>query len=434
MIQFDYSQNLFFSTEQMQQHQSEIEKAYQQLCSRNGKGNDFLGWLDLPETTDEVMLNQIQNCANRLERQSEMVVVIGIGGSYLGARAVIEALQHSYKGFSPFSDNHAPFVTYAGNNISEDNLCELLEVLDNKDYSLIVISKSGTTTEPAIAFRILKKHCEDKYGKEWAKHRIVAITDKARGALKQLADAEGYETFVIPDDVGGRYSVLSPVGLLPIAVAGFDIRQLIAGARQMRQQLNAHSSLNDNIAQQYALIRYLLYQTGKKIELMVSYNPKLSFFIEWYKQLFGESEGKEGKGIFPTGATFSTDLHSLGQYIQEGERHLFETVLSVQQSRFQVPIPEDTNNLDKLNYLLGKSIQEINLTAEEGTRMAHVDGKVPNLRIIVPKIDENNLGQLIYFFEFSCALGGYLLDINPFDQPGVEAYKKNMFRLLGKPQ
>lgn len=434
MIQFNYSQNLMFSDADMMQHQDEIAKAYQQLIAKTGKGNDFLGWLDLPEETDEVLLNQIQSCANRIERQSEIVVVIGIGGSYLGARAVIEALQHSYKGFCPFSDNHAPYVTYAGNNISEDNLCELLEVLDHKDYSLIVISKSGTTTEPAIAFRILKKHCEDKYGKEWAKQRIVAITDKARGALKQMADANGYETFVIPDDVGGRYSVLTPVGLLPIAVAGFDIRQLIAGARAMRQELLTQAKLSDNIAQQYALMRYLLYQSGKKIELMVTYNPKMTFFIEWYKQLFGESEGKEGKGIFPTGATFSTDLHSLGQYIQEGERHLFETVLSIQQSRFQVPIPEDAENLDKLNYLLGKSIQEINLTAEEGTRMAHVDGKVPNLRLIVPKVDENNIGQLIYFFEFSCALGGYLLDINPFDQPGVEAYKKNMFRLLGKPQ
>lgn len=434
MIQFNYSQNLLFSDADIQQHQEEIAKAYQQLTTKSGKGNDFLGWLDLPEETDEVLLSQIQNCANRLERQSEMVVVIGIGGSYLGARAVIEALQHSYKGFNPFSDNHAPYVTFAGNNISEDNLCELLEVLDHKDYSLIVISKSGTTTEPAIAFRILKKHCEDKYGKDWAKQRIVAITDKARGALKQMADANGYETFVIPDDVGGRYSVLTPVGLLPIAVAGFDIRQLIAGARAMRHELLSQSGLSSNIAQQYALMRYLLYQSGKKIEMMVTYNPKMAFFIEWYKQLFGESEGKEGKGIFPTGATFSTDLHSLGQYIQEGERHLFETVLSIQQSRFQVPIPEDAENLDKLNYLLGKSIQEINLTAEEGTRMAHVDGKVPNLRLIVPKVDENNIGQLIYFFEFSCALGGYLLGINPFDQPGVEAYKKNMFRLLGKPQ
>ena len=434
MIRLDYSNQLLFTTEQIHEQEALMTKVYQQLCDKSGKGNDFLGWLDLPEETDEALLHQIQNCANRLERQSEIVVVIGIGGSYLGARAVIEALQHSYKGFCPFSDNHAPFVTYSGNNISEDNLCELLEVLDNKDYSLIVISKSGTTTEPAIAFRILKKHCEDKYGKEWAKQRIVAITDKARGALKKLADTEGYETFVIPDNVGGRYSVLTPVGLLPIAVAGFDIRQLIAGARAMRQELLAQHKLDDNIAQQYALLRYMLYKNGKKIELMVSYNPKLAFFIEWYKQLFGESEGKEGKGIFPTGATFSTDLHSLGQYIQEGERHLFETVLSIQQSRFQVPIPEDKDNLDGLNYLLGKSIQDINLTAEEGTRMAHVDGQVPNLRLIVPKVDENNLGQLIYFFEFSCALGGYLLDINPFDQPGVEAYKKNMFRLLGKPQ
>ena len=434
MIQLNLNDNLYFTPDQLKSHQAEISNAYQQLCSKSGKGNDFLGWLDLPEATDEALLNQIQSCATRLERQSELVVVIGIGGSYLGARAVIEALQHSYKMFCPFSDNHAPFVTYAGNNISEDNLCELLEVLDHKDYSLIVISKSGTTTEPAIAFRILKKHCEDKYGKEWAKQRIVAITDKARGALKQLADAEGYETFVIPDDVGGRYSVLTPVGLLPIAVAGFDIRQLTVGARQMRAELLAHNSLDDNIAQQYALMRYLLYQQGKKIELMVAYLPKLTYFIEWYKQLFGESEGKEGKGIFPGGAVFSTDLHSLGQYIQEGERHLFETVLSVQQSHFQVPIPEDAANLDKLNYLCGKSIHQINLTAEEGTRMAHTDGQVPNLRIIVPKIDENNLGQLIYFFEFSCALGGYLLGINPFDQPGVEAYKKNMFRLLGKPQ
>lgn len=434
MIRFDYSNQLLFSEEQIHEQESLMTQAYRQVCDKSGKGNDFLGWLDLPEETDEALLNQIQSCANRLERQSEIVVVIGIGGSYLGARAVIEALQHSYKGFSPFSDNHAPFVTFSGNNISEDNLCELLEVLDNKDYSLIVISKSGTTTEPAIAFRILKKHCEDKYGKEWAKQRIVAITDKVRGALKKMADVEGYETFVIPDNVGGRYSVLTPVGLLPIAVAGFDIRQLIAGARAMRQELLSQHQFDDNIAQQYALLRYMLYKNGKKIELMVSYNPKLAYFIEWYKQLFGESEGKEGKGIFPTGATFSTDLHSLGQYIQEGERHLFETVLSIQQSRFQVPIPEDKDNLDGLNYLLGKSIQDVNLTAEEGTRMAHVDGKVPNLRLIVPKIDENNLGQLIYFFEFSCALGGYLLDINPFDQPGVEAYKKNMFRLLGKPQ
>lgn len=434
MIQFDYSQSILLSNGELQKHQKEINKAYQTLLDKNGKGNDFLGWKELPSEIDETMINRIQNCANTLSRQSEIVVVIGIGGSYLGARAVIEALQHSYKTLNPFSDNHAPFITYAGNNMSEDCLCELLEVLDHKDYSLIVISKSGTTTEPAIAFRILKKHCEDKYGKSTAKHRIVAITDKSRGALKKLADVEGYESFIIPDNVGGRYSVLTPVGLLPIAVAGFDIKKLVLGARNMREQLISQHNLEQNIAQQYALSRYLLYKTGKKLELLVSFSPKLSFFIEWYKQLFGESEGKENKGIFPAGAIFSTDLHSLGQYIQQGERHLFETVISVQKTRFQVPIPMDAENLDGLNYLEGKSIQDVNLTAEEGTRMAHVDGNVPNLRIIVPQIDEEHLGELIYFFEFSCALGGYLLDINPFDQPGVEAYKQNMFRLLGKPQ
>lgn len=434
MIQFDYSESIHFSDGELQNHQAEISHAYQTLINQNGKGNDFLGWLDLPVNMDENSINRIQNCANNLARQSEVVVVIGIGGSYLGARAVIEALQHSYKSLNPFSDNHAPLITYAGNNMSEDCICELLEVLDQKDYSLIVISKSGTTTEPAIAFRILKKHCEDKYGKSAARNRIVAITDQCRGALKTLADSEGYESFVIPDNVGGRYSVLTPVGLLPIAVAGFDIRKLIEGAKMMREQLISNSSLEQNIAQQYALSRYLLYKLGKKVELMASFTPKLAFFIEWYKQLFGESEGKENKGIFPAGAIFSTDLHSLGQYIQQGERHLFETFISVQKTHFQVPIPMDANNIDKLNYLEGKSIQEINLTAEKGTRMAHVDGNVPNLRVIVPQIDEENLGQLIYFFEFSCALGGYLLDINPFDQPGVEAYKQNMFRLLGKPQ
>lgn len=435
MIQFDYSnvqQNI--SDSAVSAEVARLSQAYQQLVGKTGKGNDFLGWLDLPAEMDDVTLNNIQNCANKIARQSEIVVVIGIGGSYLGARAVIEALQHSYKSFQPFSDNHAPFITYAGNNLSEGCLCELLEVLDRKDYSIIVISKSGTTTEPAIAFRILKKHCEDKYGKLTAKNRIVVITDKERGALKKMATTEGYETFVIPDNVGGRYSVLTPVGLLPIAAAGFDISKLIEGAEIMRQDLLSSESFEDNIAMQYALLRYLLYKSGKKIELMVSYNPKLTFFIEWYKQLFGESEGKENKAIFPSGATFTTDLHSLGQYIQEGERHLFETVLSVQKNHFEVPIPMDKDNLDGLNYLDGKTIHDVNLTAEEGTRLAHVDGGVPNLRLIIPEIDELHLGELIYFFEFSCALGGYLLDINPFDQPGVEAYKKNMFKLLGKPE
>lgn len=435
MITFNYQEALSsISGAQLEQAQIAANEAYKSLVNNNGKGNNYTGWVDWPETIENELVQRVQHCAEKLARQSEIVVVIGIGGSYLGARAVIEALQHSYKPFQPYSDNHAPFIAYAGNNMSEDNMCELLEVLDRKDYSLIVISKSGTTTEPAIAFRILKKHCEDKYGKGIAQQRIVAITDKQKGALKQLADSEGYESFVIPDNIGGRYSVLTPVGLLPVAIAGFNIQKLLNGAREMRKIIVKNPDFNQNIALQYALSRYLLYKSGKKIEIMVAYNPKLYYFIEWYKQLFGESEGKEHKGVFPAGMIFSTDLHSMGQYIQEGERHLFETVLSVEHAHFQVPIPMDKDNLDGLNYLEGKSINDVNLTAEEGTRMAHVDGGVPNLRVAIPQVDEEHLGQLIYFFEVSCAIGGYMLDINPFDQPGVEAYKKNMFRLLGKPE
>jgi glucose-6-phosphate isomerase len=357
-------------------------------------------------------------------------VVVGIGGSYLGARAVIEALQHPFKSLLP--NEKTPLVLFAGNSMGEDYLKGLSDILEIKDYSIIVISKSGTTTEPAIAFRILKEHCEKKYSKKEAQKRIVAITDEKRGALKKLAIKENYQTFVIPDDVGGRYSVLTPVGLLPIACAGFNIEKLISGAKKMRENLLQHLTYDKNIAMQYALHRYLLYKEGKKIELMVAYEPQLFFFIEWFKQLFGESDGKEGKGIFPAGAVFSTDLHSLGQYIQEGERHLFETVLSVEKVDSNLPIPFDNNDLDGLNYLQQKSIHEINLTAEEGTRQAHLTGNVPNIRITIPEISEETLGELIYFFEFSCALSGYLLNINPFDQPGVEAYKQNMFRLLGK--
>jgi glucose-6-phosphate isomerase len=307
-----------------------------------------------------------------------------------------------------------------------------MDLLEIKDYAVIVISKSGTTTEPAIAFRILKQHCENKYGKNEAQKRIVAITDGKRGALKKLATEKNYQTFVIPDDVGGRYSVLTPVGLLPVACAGFNIEKLISGARNMRNNLLKNKSYESNIAIQYALSRYLLYKEGKKLELVVAYEPQLFFFIEWFKQLFGESDGKEGKGIFPAGAIFSTDLHSLGQYIQEGERHLFETVLSVVKVNSHLPIPFDNNDLDGLNYLQQKTIHEINLTAEEGTRQAHISGNVPNIQISIPEISEETLGELIYFFEFSCALGGYLLEVNPFDQPGVEEYKSNMFRLLGK--
>lgn len=433
MIQLDLSGNLFFEDKDLMANNLAVENAYKKLVDRSGKGNDFLGWLDLPEKVDDTLLNRIEACAERLRKSSEVVVVVGIGGSYLGARAVIEALQNTYVNHRAAKSEKQPVIAYAGNHLSSDAMSELLDYLSDKTYSVLVISKSGTTTEPAIAFRLLKGDLERRWGREEAKHRIVAITDERRGALKKMADTEGYETFVIPDDVGGRYSVLTPVGLLPIGIAGIDIRALLQGAKEMRQQLMSHPGLKENIAQQYALMRYLLYQKGKKIELMVSYNPKLAFFVEWYKQLFGESEGKEGKGIFPAGATFSTDLHSLGQYIQEGERHLFETVISIKNSRSSVLIPMDEDNLDGLNYLNGKTIHDVNLTAEEGTRQAHKDGKVPNLRISIEQLDELHLGQLIYFFEMSCALGGYLLDINPFDQPGVEAYKKNMFALLGKP-
>ncbi len=400
--------------------------AYLSLISKSGKGNEFLGWLDLPETVDSTLVSDIQNCAKKLRQLSEIVVVVGIGGSYLGARAVIEALQSHF--------NHdLPQMVYAGNHLSESYHYDLMQLLNHKEYSIIVISKSGTTTEPAIAFRILKEHCEQKYGKKGASERIVAITDQKKGALKVLASENHYTTFVIPDDVGGRYSVLTPVGLLPIAVAGFDIQKLLNGAKEMKKNLLEHSTSENNPAIQYALYRYLLYQSGKKLELMVSFEPKLYFLIEWFKQLFGESEGKENKGLFPAGAIFSTDLHSLGQYIQEGERHLFETFISVQQSNTNLPIPHDPADLDGLNYLEHRSMHEINLIAEEGTRMAHQSGGVPYLRIEIPEISEAIIGQLIYFFEFSCALGGYMLEINPFDQPGVEAYKNNMFRLLGKP-
>lgn len=408
---------------------TKVQKAWKQLITQTGKGNDFLGWLTLPETASNGTPH-IQEVAKRLAKCSEVIVVIGIGGSYLGARAIIEALQSHFRLLE--TDNQNPVVLFAGNNMSEDYLFDLKNILDKKDYSIIVISKSGTTTEPAIAFRIYKEHCEKKYGKQEAKRRIVAITDKSRGALKQLATQEGYDTFVIEDNVGGRYSVLSPVGLLPIAAAGHDITRLLAGAKQMKEWLYNHTAIAENPAMQYALIRNYLYNIGKKVELMVAYEPRLYYFIEWYKQLFGESEGKENKGIFPAGCIFSTDLHSLGQYVQEGERMLFETVISVERAQHTLPIPFDEQNIDKLNYLQQKKIQEVNLTAETGTRMAHIDGGVPNLRISIPEINEETLGELIYFFEFSCALGGYLLDINPFDQPGVEAYKKNMFRLLGK--
>jgi Glucose-6-phosphate isomerase len=407
-----------------------VQKCWHQLTGQTGKGNDFLGWLELP-TAMEVQLPKIQEVAKRLAACSEVIVVIGIGGSYLGARAVIEALQSHFRMLE--NDKKSPIVLFAGNNMSEDYLFDLKNILDKKEYSIIVISKSGTTTEPAIAFRIFKEHCEKKYGKSEACKRIVAITDKARGALKQLATQEGYDTFVIEDNVGGRYSVLSPVGLLPVAAAGYDIRRILEGAKRMKEWLYGHQETAENPAMQYALIRNYLYNNGKKLELMVAYEPRLYYFIEWYKQLFGESEGKENKGIFPAGAIFSTDLHSLGQYIQEGTRQMFETVLTVEHAHKFVNIPFDEQNTDGLNYLQHRSIDEICHIAQQGTCQAHVDGKVPNIKITIPEINEFHLGELIYFFEMSCAISGYMLKVNPFDQPGVEAYKKNMFRLLGKP-
>ena len=407
--------------------ESRIPATYQTIYQKTGAGNDFLGWVNLPSETDENLLADIEKTANELRRKSEIFVVVGIGGSYLGARAVIEALQNH---FAPLT-GEKPLIVYAGHNMSEDYLHDLMAVLDKKDYSLAVISKSGTTTEPAIAFRILKQHINNKYGEQEAASRIVAITDKARGALKQLANVKGYKTYIVPDDVGGRFSVLTPVGLLPIAMAGIDIRTLVKGAVEMEKQCKANPTL-DNPVTQYAVVRQALYAQGLTNEIMVNYEPRLVYFSEWWKQLYGESHGKQHKGVFPASVTFSTDLHSMGQYIQDGLRNLFETVISVENSNHELRIPMENDDLDQLNYIAGKRISEVNHKAELGTVLAHEDGGVPNLRILIPEVSAYVLGELIYFFEMACAVSGYLLDVNPFDQPGVEAYKKNMFALLGK--
>ncbi len=431
-LKFDYTKALgFVSEKEVKDYQQEIEKHFIAIKERTGKGNDFLGWVDLPDNTPEALLKKIEDTAAGLREKSEVCVVVGIGGSYLGARAVIEALSPHFNLLKKKAGN--PVVLYAGNNISEDYLAELIKVLDEKDYTLIVISKSGTTTEPAIAFRVLKNHLEQKYGRENAKERIVAITDKSKGALKELADNEGYETFVVPDDVGGRYSVLTPVGLLPIAVAGFDIRALLKGAQQMKAHSDKSADIDQNPVAAYAAVRNALYNKGKTVEIMVNYEPRLFYVTEWWKQLYGESEGKENKGIFPAGVSFTTDLHSMGQYIQEGLRNLFETVLSVEKPAHELLIPKDEKNLDKLNYIAGKPVHEVNHMAELGTAIAHVDGGVPNLKVTIPEISEETLGEVIYFYELACAVSGYILGVNPFDQPGVEAYKRNMFALLGKP-
>jgi len=407
--------------------ESKVSGVYDTIFHKTGAGNDFLGWVNLPSEIDESLLADIEKTAADLRKKSEIFVVIGIGGSYLGARAVIEALQNHFASLT----NEKPLIVYAGHNMSEDYLHDLMAVLDKKDYSLAVISKSGTTTEPAIAFRILKQHIINKYGEKEAASRIIAITDKARGALKQLANVKGYKTYIVPDDVGGRFSVLTPVGLLPIAMAGIDIRALVKGAVEMEQQCKANPTV-DNPVSQYAVVRQALYAQGLTNEIMVNYEPRLVYFSEWWKQLYGESHGKQHKGIFPASVTFSTDLHSMGQYIQDGLRNLFETVISVENSNHELRIPMESDDLDQLNYIAGKRISEVNHKAELGTVLAHEDGGVPNLRIVIPEVSEKVLGELIYFFEMACAVSGYMLDVNPFDQPGVEAYKKNMFALLGK--
>jgi glucose-6-phosphate isomerase len=411
--------------------QEQIKLCHEQLVGRSGKGNDFLGWIDLPVQIDESLVTRINADAEKIRNMSEVFVVIGIGGSYLGSRAVIEALGNPFEDLDGSSG--FPYVIFAGENLSEDYHSHLLALLDKKEYSVAVISKSGTTTEPAVAFRLIRQHVEAKYGKEGAKQRIFAITDASRGALKKLADAEGYSSYVIPDDVGGRYSVLTPVGLLPIAVAGFDIRALLDGAVKMREIALQSDNCEENPCALYAAVRNILFRNGKIVEIMVAYEPNMLYLIEWWKQLYGESEGKENKGIFPAGVTFTSDLHSMGQYIQEGMRTLFETVISIENPSETLVVPDDPENLDGLNFLSGKRFSEVNRMAELGTMLAHVDGGVPNIRITLPALNEHYLGQLIYFFEFACALSGYALGVNPFDQPGVEAYKKNMFALLGKP-
>ena len=410
---------------------AKAEESTALLESGKGKGNDFLGWLHLPSSISEAHLSDIEATAESLRSQCEAVVVIGIGGSYLGAKAVIDALSNTFVWMS--ADKKNPIVLYAGQNIGEDYLYELQEILKNKSFGIINISKSGTTTEPAIAFRLLKKQLENQVGKEVAKKRIVAITDASKGALRKLSTIEGYKTFVIPDNVGGRFSVLTPVGLLPIAVAGFDIRKLVAGAVEMEKLCGDQVPFAQNPAAIYAATRNALYKAGKKTEILANFNPKLHFFAEWWKQLYGESEGKDHLGIFPAAVDFTTDLHSMGQWIQEGERTIFETVLSVMNMEHEVVIPSDEENLDGLNFLAGKRVDQVNKMAELGTQIAHVDGGVPNIKIEIPAITEYCLGQLIYFFEKACGISGYLLGVNPFDQPGVEAYKKNMFALLDKP-
>lgn len=429
-IQFDYKKaSTFFGEHELEQTRDLVKNIHHVIHEKTGAGSDYLGWLDLPENYDKDEFDRILKASKRIKEQSEILLVIGIGGSYLGARAAVEMLNST---FSNYEKGENPQIIFVGHHLSSSYVHDLIEYIEGKDFSINVISKSGTTTEPAVAFRIFKKILEDKYGKEEAKERIFATTDKEKGALKDLATGEGYETFVVPDDVGGRYSVLTAVGLLPIAASGINIEEMMNGAKAAMHDLSS-SELEENIAYQYAAIRNILYAKGYSTEMLINYEPALQYFSEWWKQLFGESEGKDFKGIYPSSANFTSDLHSLGQYVQEGRRFLFETVVKVDTPKHDITIEEDKDDLDGLNFLAGKSVDFVNTKAFEGTLLAHTDGGVPNLVVTVPKLDAYTFGYVVYFFELACAMSGYLLGVNPFNQPGVEAYKKNMFALLGKP-
>lgn len=431
-ISFDYQKaNEFFTETEMKKMGPFVEVAHHALHNKTGAGNDFLGWIDLPKSYNPTEFQNIKTAANKIRKDSDILLVIGIGGSYLGARAAIEMLTHSFQNLLPNEKRQAPQIIFVGHHLSSTYMKELFDLLEDKNISINVISKSGTTTEPAIAFRIFRKFLEDKYGKEAARSRIYATTDSEKGALKEVADQEGYESFVIPDDVGGRFSVLTAVGLLPIAVSGINIDDMMNGAAKAMDDFSS-PNLEENLAYQYAVSRNILYNKGKSIELLINYEPQLKYFSEWWKQLFGESEGKDLKGIFPASANFTTDLHSIGQYIQDGRRDMFQTVLRVATPKHDLTLEKDENNKDGLNYLAHQTIHEINDKAYEGTLLAHSDGQVPNLVVNLPTVDAYTFGYIVYFFEKACALSGYLLGVNPFDQPGVEAYKENMFALLGK--
>lgn len=427
-----YLENSGIEEKDILKYHEKVREIHNNINEMADSETEFLGWVNLPENYDKAEVIRIKKAAERIKNNSDILIVIGIGGSYLGARAVIECLTSSFSNMLSKEKRGTPLVLYAGNNISPNYLNELIEAIEGKDFSINVISKSGTTTEPAIAFRTFREILENKYGIEEARKRIFVTTDKEKGALKKLSDEEGYENFVIPDNVGGRYSVLTPVGLLPIAVAGIDIEKLMKGASIAREKY-LDSDVKYNDCYRYAVARNILYSNGKNIEILVNYEPKMHYITEWWKQLFGESEGKENKGIFPAGVDFTTDLHSMGQYIQQGERKLFETVISVNESKTDMEIRAEEDNIDGLNYLAGKSMDYVNKKAMEGTILAHVTGGCPNIKIEIDKLDEETIGHLIYFFEKACAMSGYILGINPFNQPGVEEYKKNMFRLLGKP-